>query len=386
MYTAERFKSDFGQMKGISLTADFQFCIFSEASYEIGRKEGIMRKSWAFLFCVLFSTALCLTHVKHALGRSPSDLAESEIHPISTYSIVAYDRETGQLGVAVQSHWFSVGLLVPWVEAEVGAVATQSFVEVSYGPLGLEFMRTGKSAEEALSALVSADKNKDVRQVAMVDAQGRVAAHTGKNCIPEAGHYIGDGFTCQANLMLRNTVWDAMAKAFQNTKGELADRLIAALEAAQNEGGDIRGKQSASLIVVSGKSSGVWWKDRLFDLRIEDHPQPVQELKRLLRLNKAYNHMNQGDEYLTENKIEEAMKAYTKAMEMYHNNEEMIFWPAVTLASTGNVEKSLPLFKKVFAMNENWAILLPRLAKVGQLPDDTALIQKILSVAPEKKK
>lgn len=345
-----------------------------------------MKRSFTFLLYLLLFATLSSTDFRHALGRSSSDLAESEIRPVSTYSIVAYDKETGQLGVAVQSHWFSVGLLVPWVEAEVGAIATQSFVEASYGPLGLEFMRTGKNAEEALSALVSADKNEDVRQVAMVDAQGRVAAHTGKNCIPEAGHYIGDGFTCQANLMLKNTVWDAMAKAFQNKKGELADRLVAALEAAQNEGGDIRGKQSAALIVVSGKSSGVWWKDRLFDLRIEDHPQPVQELKRLLRLNKAYNHMNQGDEYLTENKIEEAMKAYTKAMEMYPDNAEMVFWPAVTLAATGNVEKSLPLFKKVFAMDENWIILLPRLSKVGQLPDDTALIQKILSVAPEKKK
>ncbi|MGD8540027.1 MAG: DUF1028 domain-containing protein [Candidatus Aminicenantes bacterium] len=321
------------------------------------------------------------------LGLIVSSLCMSQqrIRPIHTYSIVAFDEETGQLGVAVQSHWFSVGPIVPWVEAGVGAVATQSFVEVSYGPLGLELMRAGKSAEDTLAALVGTDKNEDVRQVAIVDAKGRVAAHTGKNCIPEAGHYLGDSFTCQANLMLKNTVWDAMAKAYQNTKGELADRLLAALEAAEAEGGDIRGKQSAALIVLKGESSGVWWKDRLYDLRIEDHPTPVQELRRLLMLNKAYNHMNMGDEYLTENKVEEAMKAYTKAMEMYPENAEMIFWPAVTLAATGNVEKSLPLFKKVFAMDYNWAILLPRLPKVGQLPEDEELIQKILSVAPEKK-
>ncbi|UCE40859.1 MAG: DUF1028 domain-containing protein [Candidatus Aminicenantes bacterium] len=312
-------------------------------------------------------------------------LADGKMRPVSTYSIVAYDRETGQLGVAVQSHWFSVGPIVPWVESGIGAIATQSFVEVSYGPLGLELLRAGKSPEETLSALLKADKNRDVRQVAMVDTTGRVAAHTGSNCIPEAGHYTGDGFTCQANLMLKNTVWDAMAKAFLETKGELADRLIAALESAEVEGGDIRGKQSAALIVVKGESSGVRWKDRLFDLRIEDHPAPVKELKRLLLLNKAYNHMNLGDEYLAEEKIEEAMKAYTKAMAMYPDNAEMIFWPAVTLAASGNVEKSLPLFKKVFAMDKNWAILLPRLSKVGQLPEDKALIQKILSVAPKKK-
>ncbi len=312
-------------------------------------------------------------------------VAGENIRPVSTYSIVAFDRETGQLGVAVQSHWFSVGPIVPWVESGIGAIATQSFVEVSYGPLGLELIRAGKSPGEALGALVQADKNRDVRQVAMVDAEGRVAVHTGKNCIPEAGHYVGDGFTCQANLMLNNTVWDAMARAFQNTKGELADRLVAALEAAQAEGGDIRGKQSAALIVVKGESSGLWWKDRLFDLRIEDHPSPLRELKRLLNLNKAYNHMNLGDEYLTENKIEDAMKSYTRAMEMYPDNAEMIFWPAVTLAASGNVEESLPLFRKVFAMDENWAILLPRLPKVGQLPEDADLIKKILATAPRKR-
>ena len=316
----------------------------------------------------------------------PVCMGEKTIRPAHTYSIVAFDAKTGQLGVAVQSHWFSVGSIVSWAESGVGAIATQSFVEASYGPLGLELMRAGKSSEEALAALIKADKNEDVRQVAMVDAKGRVAAHTGKNCIPEAGHYVGDRFSCQANMMLKNTVWEAMANAFRNTQGELADKLLAALEAAQAEGGDIRGKQSAALIVVKGKSSGVWWEDRLYDLRIEDHPTPVKELRRLLNLNKAYNHMNMGDEYLTENKVEKAMKAYTKAMEMHPHNAEMIFWPAVTLAATGNVAKSLPLFEKVFAMDTNWAILLTRLPEVGQFPKDQELMKKILSVAPEKQK
>lgn len=319
------------------------------------------------------------------LFLAPFLVGHQKTRPVSTYSIVAFDEGTGQLGVAVQSHWFSVGSVVPWVESGIGAVATQSFVEVSYGPLCMELMKAGRSAEQSLGTLLDADENRDVRQVAVVDARGRTAVHTGKNCIPEAGHYIGDGFTCQANLMLENTVWDAMAEAYKETKGQLADRLIAALEAAQAEGGDIRGKQSAALIVVRGKSSGVWWKDRIFDLRVEDHPNPVQELKRLLELNKAYHHMNQGDEYLTENKIEEAMKAYSRAMSMYPDNAEMIFWPAVTLAASGEVEKSLPLFKKVFALDRNWAILLSRLPEVGQLPDNQGLIRRILSVAPEKK-
>ncbi|MCP2520034.1 DUF1028 domain-containing protein [Candidatus Aminicenantes bacterium AC-335-B20] len=310
----------------------------------------------------------------------------NDIRPVPTYSIVAYDPETGQLGVAVQSHWFSVGSIVPWVEAEVGAVATQSFVDISYGPLGLELMKAGKSAEQALQALLKADKNKSVRQVAMIDFKGRVAVHTGKNCIPEAGHYIGKNYSCQANLMLKNTVWKAMAVAFENAGGELVDRLMAALEAAEREGGDIRGKQSAAIIVVRGKSSGVWWKDRIYDLRVEDHSNPLAELKRLIKLAKAYNHMNRGDEYLAEKKVKKALEEYKKAMELYPENPEMIFWPAVALAASGKVEESLPLFKKVFSMDYNWVILFPRLPEVGQFPKDENLIKRILSVAPKKRK
>jgi uncharacterized Ntn-hydrolase superfamily protein len=325
-----------------------------------------------------------LTIVFILIVISSLSAADKPTRPVHTYSIVAIYRETGQLGAAVQSHWFSVGSSVIWAESGVGAICTQSFIEASYGPLGLELMRAGKTAEEALAGLLRTDQFEAVRQVAMIDSQGRVAAHTGKSCIPEAGHIVGDGFSCQANLMLKNTVWNAMSKAFENTKGELVDRLMAALEAAQNEGGDIRGKQSAAIIVVKGKGSGAWWKDRVYDLRVEDHPAPLVELKRLIRLNKAYNFMNEGDELLTENKVEEAMKSYIQAMEMYPDNAEMVFWPAVTLASTGKVEESLPLFKKVFAMDQNWAVLVPRLPQVGQLPKDKALIKKILAQSPKK--
>ncbi len=333
-------------------------------------KEGEMKKS-----IVILTAVLCLT---------PLLTGRNQIRPTATYSIVALDKSTGQLGAAVQSHWFSVGSSVPWVESGVGAIATQSFIDKSYGALGIEIMRTGKSAPETLRALLAGDVNRAVRQVAMIDFQGNTAAHTGLNCIPEAGHITGDGFSCQANMMLKDTVWKAMETAFLQTQGELADRLLAALEAAQAEGGDIRGKQSAALVVVRGESSGVPWKDRMYDLRVEDHPDPLVELRRLLRLNKAYNHMNKGDELLTENKVEAAMEAYTKAMKMYPDNTEMIFWPAVTLAAIGRVEESLPLFKKVFALDAAWAVLLPRLPKVGQFPDDKALIERILSLAPPK--
>jgi len=303
---------------------------------------------------------------------------------VHTYSIVAIDKVTGEIGAAVQSHWFSVGSSVIWAEAGVGAVCTQSFIEPSYGPLGLELMRAGKTSEEALAGLLRADKSEAVRQVAMIDSQGRVAAHTGKKCIPEAGHFIGNGFSCQANLMFKSTVWNAMAKAFESTPGELVDRLMAALEAAEREGGDIRGKQSAAILVVKGKSSGAWWKDRTYDLRVEDNPAPLVELKRLIRLKKAYNSMNRGDDLLTENKVEEAMKCYTRAMEMYPDNAEMVFWSAVTLASMGKVNESLPLFKTAFAMDNNWAILVPRLPQVDQLPKDKALLKKILDQAPKR--
>lgn len=298
--------------------------------------------------------------------------------PAHTYSIVAYDKATGEMGVAVQSHWFSVGSIVSWAEAGVGAVATQSFVEVSYGPLGLELMRAGKSAPEALKALLHVDPNAASRQVAMVDSAGRVAVHTGDKCIPEAGHLTGDGFSCQANMMLKNTVWKAMAEAYTKTKGELVDRLLAALEAAEAEGGDIRGKQSAALLVVKIKGSGVAWKDKVYDLRVEDAAEPLVELRRLVKLAKAYEHMNRGDEFLTENKIEAALAEYSRAMEMVPDNVEMVFWPAVTLAASGRVEESLPLFKKVFAADPNWAELLRRLPRVSQFPKDKRLLNRIL--------
>lgn len=335
-----------------------------------------MKKFISVIILVILIVAPCLGEkiIEKDLSR-----------PIHTYSIVARDPDNGQLGVAVQSHWFSVGALVPWVEAGVGAVATQSFVEVSYGPLGLDLMRAGKGAPQALKALVEIDPKRDVRQVAMIDSQGRVAAHTGKSCIIEAGHYTGDQFSVQANLMLKNTVWKAMADAYQSTKGDLIERLMTALEAAEKEGGDIRGRQSAAIIVVSGQPTGQLWRDRIIDLRVEDHPDPIAELKRLVKVHRAYEHMNKGDEYLAQENVETALKEYSAAEQLTPDNVEMVFWHAVTLASLDRVEESLPLFKKVFKADYNWAVLLPRLPKSGLLPDKPELVKRILSVAPKKK-
>ncbi|MEP6636615.1 MAG: DUF1028 domain-containing protein [Acidobacteriota bacterium] len=315
----------------------------------------------------------------HMSSRSP---VPRYSRPVHTFSIVARDPDTGELGVAVQSHWFSVGPIVPWAEAGVGAIATQSFVDPSYGKLGLDLMRAGKSAPDALKALLAGDEAREVRQVAMIDAQGRVDAWTGKNDIQAAGHIVGKSYSVQANLMLNDRVWRAMSAAFENTSGDLADRMLAALDAAQGVGGDIRGRQSAALIVVTGKPTGQPWKDRVFDLRVDDNPEPLQELRRLVTLQRAYNHMNAGDLAVEKKDNEGALREYGAAEKLVPGNAEMIFWHAVALVNMGRVDESLPLFQKAFAIDKNWATLTPRLPKSGLLPDDPKVIERIVSVAP----
>jgi uncharacterized Ntn-hydrolase superfamily protein len=325
-------------------------------------------------------------HLPHATAQTGARVASTSgpRRPVHTYSIVARDPQTGELGVAVQSHWFSVGAIVPWAEAGIGAVATQSFVDPSYGKLGLDLMRAGKSAPDALKALLAGDEARDVRQVAMIDAQGRVAAHTGAKDIPAAGHVVGRDYSVQANLMINDKVWPAMSRAFENTKGDLAERMMAALEAAQEAGGDIRGKQSAALIVVTGKPTGRAWADRLFDLRIDDHAEPLKELRRLLTLQRAYNHMNAGDLAVERKENEKALEQYSSAARLVPDNAEMVYWHAVALVNMGRVEESLPLFRRVFAADKNWATLTPRLAKVGLIVDDSKVIERILKVADHR--
>jgi uncharacterized Ntn-hydrolase superfamily protein len=322
---------------------------------------------------------------KPTVSGVASDTPAKPVRPVHTFSIVARDPATGELGVAVQSHWFSVGPIVPWAEAGVGAVATQSFVDPSYGKNGLELMRAGKSAPDTLKELLEKDQGREVRQVAMIDAQGRVDAWTGKDDIQAAGHIVGTNFSVQANLMLNDKVWPAMARAFESTKGDLADRMLAALDAAQAVGGDIRGRQSAALIVVTGKPTGMAWKDRTFDLRVDDSPQPLVELRRLVRLQRAYNHMNAGDLAVEKKDNEGALREYGAAEKLVPNNAEMIYWHAVALVNMGRVEESLPLFRRVFAMDRNWITLTPRLPKSGLLPDDPKLIERIVSVGKGRK-
>jgi uncharacterized Ntn-hydrolase superfamily protein len=282
--------------------------------------------------------------------------------------------------VAVQSHWFSVGPLVPWAESGVGAVATQSFVDPSYGPLGLALMRAGKTAPEAMAALLAGDAQREVRQVGMVDAKGNVATFTGKLDIPAAGGQEGKGYVVQANLMEKPTVWPAMARAFEAAKGDLAERMLAALDAAEAEGGDIRGRQSAAIVVVKGTPSGKPWADRVFDLRVEDHPDPLKELRRLVGVQRAYNRMGAGDECVALKDWACAEREYGAAETMMPDNAEMAFWHAVALASNGRLEAARPLFRRAFAADPRWRELVRRLPGVEQLPKDPKLMDEIIAI------
>ncbi len=302
--------------------------------------------------------------------------------PTHTYSIVARDPATGLLGVAVQSHWFSVGSMVTWAEAGVGAVATQSFVDPAYGPRGLELMRGGLSPEQALAALTSVDESREVRQVAFVDAAGRVAAHTGSRCIREAGHHVGNGFSVQANMMLNDRVVPAMATAYEAATGDLAERMLQALEAAERAGGDIRGRQSAAMLIVKGASSGRPWDDRVLELRVEDHPDPLAELRRLLTVHRAYERMNAGDLAVEKGDLDLAKAEYAAAAALLPGSLEVQYWAAVTLATVGELDAALPTFRAVFAADPNWIELTRRLTAPGIIPDTPeghALVERIVA-------
>ncbi len=334
------------------------------------RKDSVMKK--------LFITVVIISALLFSISFA-GDETVKPIRPVNTYSIVAYDSTTGQFGAAVQSHWFKVADVI-WLEPGIGAVATQSLVDFTYGPLGLEMMKNGKSAKQALEGLLVSDPDNNVRQVAIIDKNGLIATHTGDKCIAEAGHQIGKNYSVQANLMRNNTVWSAMAEAFENAEGDLAERMMAALEAAEAEGGDIRGKQSAAMMVVSGEPTGMSWIDNIVDIRVDDSPAPLPELRRLLNVTRAYNYMNEGDVLIAEKKFDEANKVYSKAAELAPGNMEILFWQAATLVEVGELEKALPIFKVVFEADESWRELVPRLVKADLLPDDDTIIKQIMEL------
>ena len=346
---------------------------------------------------------------RQATATRPGPLAH-------TFSIVARDARTGEIGVAVQSHWFCVGCIVAWAEAGVGAVATQSFVEPAYGRDGLELMRKGLPAPQALARLLEDDKARNVRQAAFLDIRGRVGAWTGAKDIAAAGDlvgtpsngrigelriqgapsdgviHIGEGFSVQANMMLNDRVWPAMARAYLEAKGDLADRMLAALDAAQAAGGDARGRQSAALVVVKAGSSGKPWQDRVFDLRVDDAEDPLKELRRLAALQRAYNHMNAGDLATERGDREGALREYGAAEKtasaasgvLPSRLNEIRYWHAVALTNMSRIEDALPIFRRVFAADKNWVLMTERLRRAGQLPDDPKVIARILAQAPTK--
>lgn len=271
---------------------------------------------------------------------------------------MALDPGTGELGVGVQSHWFSVGPLCAWARAGVGAVATQSVVEPAYGPNALDRLSEHINAQQVLGELLAADPLAHVRQVAVVDARGVISVHTGAGCIVHAGHVVGEHWSCQANMMARDTVPEAMSEAFAGATGLLSERLLAALDAAEAEGGDVRGRQSAALLVVPAE--GEPWR-RTVDLRVEDHDAPLDELRRLLVLQRAYDLAGAGDELLAAGRPDDAGGLYRHAAELAPGSDELRFWSGLAIAQAGDLAAGVAQVRAAIEENPNWLVLLERL-------------------------
>jgi len=313
----------------------------------------------------LFATLLCLLILGATNAQNNPVMKDPFAH---TFSIVARDSITGEMAVGVQSHWFSVGVLVPWGKSGVGVVATQSFVNPAYGPKGLELMEKGKSSVSALKELVAKDEGKDFRQVALLDATGKASAFTGEKCVESALQHVGSNFSVQANMMLNDNVVPAMAKAFKEYANlPLAERVVKVLQAAQAAGGDIRGKQSAALIVVGPDKVENSWEDKKIDLRVDDSEDPLKELERLLKVARAYEFMNRGDLAMEDENVDEALKQYGKAEELFPENLEMKFWKAVALANSQRLDEAIPVFKSIFKADANWRTMTLRLPASGLL-------------------
>lgn len=328
----------------------------------------ILIKAWLLLF-----TLFLVDNSNAQISR------ENQL--VHTYSIVAKDKKTGEMAVAVQSHWFSVGTIVAWGQSGVGVVATQSFVNPAFGPDGLKLLKEGKDAKQAVDILTEGDEGRDFRQLAVLDNEGVVSAYTGKKCITSAGHIVGDNFSVQANMMLNEEVVPAMAKAFEkNANLPFAERIIKVLKAAEKAGGDIRGRQSAALIVVGPDPAPHPWQDKKIDIRVDDHPEPLAELQRILQVHRAYEHMNRGDLAVETGDMKTALKEYGAAEQMFPDNLEMKYWKAVALANNQRLLEALPIFSEVFSADENWRELTRRLPESGLLNLDKEQLKNILDL------
>ncbi|HET9679584.1 MAG TPA: DUF1028 domain-containing protein [Gammaproteobacteria bacterium] len=317
------------------------------------------------------------------MALSPSKTPISR--PLATYSIVARDAMTGHIGVAVQSHWFAVGRVAPWALAGVGAVATQANVDPAYGERGLALMESGYSAPDALKHLLAQDDHAQLRQVGMVDASGRSQAFTGEKTVPYAEHLCGDNYAVQANMETNPGVPDAMLEAFRNTldikQNDLADALVAALQAAQNVGGDVRGRQSAALLVVEGEPAGNRWEGTVFDCRVDDNDKPVAELARLVTLQRTYQKLNAGDTYMAQQNLPQAIDAYRAAADGQADtatNGGAAFWAGVVLVKAGYTDEAVPYLQRAYAQDHSWATLLERMPKADLLPHDPELMRYLI--------
>lgn len=295
---------------------------------------------------------------------------------VSTFSIVARDIASGDLGVAVQSRRFNVGAVVPWAEAGVGAVATQAFAEPGYGPRALELLRAGVAAGQALDRLLAADPGAAVRQVAVVDARGEVAVHTGAGCIPFAGHRAGDGFAVQGNLLATDRVCDAMARAFERAQGALPSRLLAALEAGQTAGGDARGRESAALFVVRSVSESEPWRNRAVDIRVENHRKPIAELQRLLHIHQAFAALEDATRALGEGRTDDARALSAEALRRGGEHDEVSFWVGLFLTRCGDEEAGVLALRRALRRNPRWRAVLPRMPAAYQPPE--AVLRRVL--------
>jgi uncharacterized Ntn-hydrolase superfamily protein len=289
-----------------------------------------------------------------------------------TYSIIAVDTERKEMGIGVQSHYFSVGSVVPWAEAGVGVVATQALVNPEYGPQGLKLLRSGAAPDDALKTLLEHDEGSRFRQAALLTPQEPPATHTGSHCIREAGHASGATYSAQANMMLNDTVWNAMSTAFEAADAPLAERLLAALHAAEDEGGDIRGRQSAALLIVSTESHNDVLKDRLLDLRVDDHTQPLAEMDRLLVTHRAYEAVQQGDTAMEAGDTDRALLAFSRARNLAPDNTELQYWHAVTLADSGHRDEAQGMLQRIYREDANWKELTRRLVEIGLVSRETA--------------
>ena len=283
----------------------------------------------------------------------------------STFSIVGFDPVTKDLGVAVQSRYFSVGPVVPWAEAEVGAVATQSFVNVSYGPKGLELLRRGLTVEEVIDKLTRADKGREMRQLGIVDARGNAAAYTGKKCMEWAGSFVGENYSAQGNILANERVARQMGRRFESSKGDLADKLVAALEGGEASGGDARGRQSAAILVVrKGKGRGDFG-DRLVDLRVEDHTDPIAELKRLLKLHRVYYLIDEAETQLALKQTKKALATIRNAIRLDPRSDDAYLDLAIMYVKIGEMEKAKEAFRQTVCLNPRMEGVIKQLPKVG---------------------